>query len=76
MFRAGSETLSNVGGCLQVLTIVSIPAIFQFMMPNQTPQTCKVMFRDYTTLGAHFRSDASIVPDDVENASSDLESVA
>jgi hypothetical protein len=75
-FRAGSETLSNIGACLQVLTTVGIPAIFQFMMPNQTPQTCKVMWRDYTTLGVHFRSDASIVPDDVENTSSDLESVA
>ena len=70
------RNLSNIGACPQVLTTVGTPAIFQFMMPNQTPQTYKLMWRDYTSLGVHFRSDASILPDDVENTSSDLESVA
>lgn len=50
------RNLSEIGACLEVQTTIGIPATFQFTMPNQTPQTCKVVWRDYTKLGVHFRT--------------------
>ncbi len=66
------RNLSEIGACLEVQTTIGIPAIFRFMMPNQTPQTCKVMWRDYTKLGVHFRLAAAIsdLPAAAENVTS------
>ena len=47
--------LSEIGACLEVHATHGIPAIFRLAMPNRTPKTCKVMWRDYTKLGVHFR---------------------
>ena len=52
------RNLSEIGACLEVQTTVGIPAAFQLTMQNQTPRTCKVMWRDYTRLGVHFRTNA------------------
>jgi hypothetical protein len=52
------RNLSEIGACLELQTTVGIPAVFQFTMQNKTPQICKVMWRDYTKLGVHFRMDA------------------
>ena len=47
--------LSEIGACLVVQTTYGIPATFEFVMPDQLQKTCKVMWRDDTRLGVHFR---------------------
>jgi hypothetical protein len=49
------RSLSEIGACLQVQTTYGIPALFQLIMPNREPHSCKVMWRDDTRLGVHFR---------------------
>jgi hypothetical protein len=49
------RNLSAIGACLVVQTTYGIPATFEFVMPDQLPKTCKVMWRDDTRLGVHFR---------------------
>lgn len=49
------RSLSEIGACLQVQTTYGIPALFQLIMPNREPQSCKVIWRDDTKLGVHFR---------------------
>jgi hypothetical protein len=49
------RNLSEIGACLVVQTTYGIPATFEFVMPDQLPKTCKVMWRDDTRLGVHFR---------------------
>jgi hypothetical protein len=51
---------SGIGACLEVQNTTSIPAVFQFIMQNQTTQTCKMIWRDETKLGVHFRSKISV----------------
>lgn len=53
------RNISEIGACLEVQTTIGIPAQFNFALPNQALQTCKVMWRDYTKLGVHFCSHAS-----------------
>lgn len=55
------RNLSEFGACLEVQTTIGIPAQFDFALPNQKPQTCKVMWRDYTRLGVHFRTDTKAI---------------
>jgi len=47
--------LSKIGACLLVDTTHEIPAMFEFMMPDRAPTTCKVIWRDDKRLGVHFR---------------------
>ena len=47
--------LSEIGACLEVHATRGIPAVFRLAMPNRMIKTCKVMWRDYTKLGVHFR---------------------
>jgi hypothetical protein len=54
------RNLSRIGGCFEVQTTTGIPAVFQFVLPNQTPKICKVMWRDHTKLGVYFRADAPV----------------
>jgi hypothetical protein len=49
------RNLSAIGACLVVQTTYGIPATFEFVVPDQQPKTCKVMWRDDTRLGVHFR---------------------
>lgn len=49
------RNLSEIGACLVVQTTYGIPATFEFVMPDQLEKTCKVMWRDDTRLGVHFR---------------------
>lgn len=49
------RNLSAIGACLVVQTTYGIPATFEFVMPDQVSKTCKVMWRDDTKLGVHFR---------------------
>jgi len=49
------RNLSETGACLEVQTTYGIPALFQFLMPNQAAQNCKVMWRNDTKLGVHFQ---------------------
>jgi len=49
------RNLSEIGACLEVQTTYGIPAVFEFTMPNASTQTCKVVWRDNTKLGVHFR---------------------
>jgi hypothetical protein len=49
------RSFSEIGACLQVQTTYGIPALFQLVMPSREPQSCKVMWRDDTRLGVHFR---------------------
>lgn len=49
------RSLSEIGACLQVQTTYGIPAFFQLVMPSRETQSCKVMWRDDTRLGVHFR---------------------
>jgi PilZ domain len=56
--------LSEKGACLEVHTTRGIPVIFQLVVANRTGKpgkvvTCRVMWRDYTKLGVHFRSAVS-----------------
>jgi hypothetical protein len=46
---------SKLGACLIVQTTHGIPALFDLMMPNWAPTTCKVLWRDDRRLGVHFR---------------------
>lgn len=67
------RNLSELGGCLEVQTTIGIPAEFGFALPNQKPQACKVMWRDYTKLGVHFRSElAAVRPQSALNRDADL----
>jgi hypothetical protein len=50
---------SKLGACLIVQTTHGIPALFQLMMPNRTPRSCKVTWRDDKRLGVYFRSGSS-----------------
>jgi hypothetical protein len=47
--------ISKLGACILVESTFGIPAIFQLIVPDRAPQTCKVMWRDDTKLGVHFR---------------------
>ena len=47
--------LSKFGACLIVQTTDEIPELFEFMMPNRAPTTCKVLWRDDKRLGVYFR---------------------
>jgi len=49
------RNISKIGACILVQSTSGIPAIFQLVMPNRQSQTCKVMWRDDTKLGVHFR---------------------
>jgi hypothetical protein len=49
------NTLSKIGACLLVETTRGIPEVIEFIGPNQAPKTCKVVWRDDTRLGVHFR---------------------
>jgi hypothetical protein len=49
------RNLSAIGACLVVQTTIGIPANFEFVMPGQESKSCKVMWRDDTRLGIHFR---------------------
>lgn len=49
------STLSKIGACLVVQTTRGIPEVFEFTLPNRPPRSCKVMWRDDTRLGVHFR---------------------
>ena len=49
------RNISKFGACILVQTTLGIPAIFQLVMPDREPQTCKVMWRDDTKLGVLFR---------------------
>jgi hypothetical protein len=46
---------SKLGACLIVQTTHGIPALFELMMQNRTPKTCKVIWRDDKRLGVYFR---------------------
>jgi len=46
--------LSKLGAFLIVQTTQGIPAVFELMMPNQVPRTCKVTWRDDKRLGVRF----------------------
>jgi hypothetical protein len=48
------RNLSRLGACLVVQSTYALPAVFQLVMQNQAPQTCKVIWRDDTMLGVHF----------------------
>jgi hypothetical protein len=54
------RNLSELGACLMVQSTFGLPAAFQLVMQNQAPQTCKVVWRDYTVLGVHFVVSARI----------------
>lgn len=47
--------ISKIGACLVVETTSGIPADFQFVTGGQVRQNCKVLWRDDTALGVHFR---------------------
>jgi len=49
------STLSKYGACLVVQTTEGIPARFELRAPDRKPAACKVMWRDDTRLGVHFR---------------------
>lgn len=49
------NTLSKIGACLLVENTRGIPEGFELIMPNRRPRSCKVMWRDDTRLGIHFR---------------------
>jgi hypothetical protein len=49
------RSISEMGACLVVSTTWGIPAVFKLIMPNETPQSCKVVWRNDTNLGVHFR---------------------
>jgi hypothetical protein len=49
------RNISKIGACLVVETTSGIPADFQFVMGKQVRQNCKVLWRDDTALGVHFR---------------------
>ena len=49
------SALSKIGACILVQTTRDIPVGFEFIVPNRPPRTCKVMWRDDTRLGVHFR---------------------
>jgi hypothetical protein len=49
------STLSKIGACLLVQTTRGIPEVFEFTLPDRPPRSCKVMWRDDTRLGVHFR---------------------
>jgi len=49
------RNLSEIGACLVVQTTYGIPATFEVVMPDQSLKSCKVMWRDDTKLGVHFR---------------------
>jgi PilZ domain len=51
------RNLSKIGACLVVQTTYGIPATFEFVMPDQLPKSCKVMWRDDTRLGWAFTFD-------------------
>jgi hypothetical protein len=47
--------LSEIGCCLEVETTIGIPEIFQIVIANQSPRTCKVLWRDSNKLGVYLR---------------------
>jgi len=49
------STLSKIGACILVETTRGIPEVFELIVPNQRPRSCKVMWRDDARLGVHFR---------------------
>jgi hypothetical protein len=49
------SSLSKIGACLLVENTRGIPEVFELVVPNQRPRSCKVMWRDETRLGVHFR---------------------
>src|SRR5271169_286864 len=68
--------LSEMSVCLEVRGTRGIPVIFQLAVPNRTRKpgkvvTCRVMWRDYTKLGVHFRSTVST---DSRHAQMEIES--
>ena len=48
------RNFSRFGACLVVQSTYGFPAVFQLLMQNHAPQTCKVIWRDATMLGVHF----------------------
>ncbi len=48
------RNLSRLGACLMVPSTYGLPAVFQLLIQNQAPQTCKVIWRDDTMLGVLF----------------------
>ena len=53
-----SRNLTAIGACLVVQTTYGIPATFEFVMPDQPPKTCKVMWA--TILGWAFTFDRRV----------------
>lgn len=53
---------SKVGAYLIVPTTHGIPALFELMMPNRAPRTCKVTWRDDKRLGVYFRATPAARP--------------
>jgi hypothetical protein len=49
------RNLSEIGACLVVQTTFGIPGTFKCVMPDRTPQTCQVIWRDDTKLGVRFQ---------------------
>ena len=49
------RNLSGSGACLEVQTTYGIPATFEFVMSNDLPRTCKVVWLNGTKLGVHFQ---------------------
>jgi PilZ domain len=48
------RNFSRLGACLVVQSTYGFPAVFQLLMQNQAPQTCKVIWRDDMMLGVRF----------------------
>jgi hypothetical protein len=49
------NTLSKIGACLLVETTRGIREVFELILPNRRPRSCKVMWRDDARLEVHFR---------------------